>query len=401
MNLVFALTTGYLIGSILPAYFLTLWLTGVDIRTVGTCHAGTTNVKRNVGLWPAVITAAYDTTKGIIAVMLATNLFKLPPHMSHLSGLAAVAGHVFPFYLNFKGGKGVATSTGLLIVLLGRLAFSHWHPSILISDLTFMIFFVLTIYFTTKDEDFLALCVLPMLSSLLVVRMPFTWELWYALIIAGYIFTVSANNMKELGILKKKDENLRLWRVFIRPAAMAFPVILLATSREFAITLSGIVLALSLLADVVRISWKKAEDAMMKRFFHDFAIYKQKERKRISSITTFLMGVFFSFLLFPVNVAVTSIGILVFGDMMAKIIGISYGKKPLFNKTAEGTLGFLTAALAVVYLMYSLEIVPLVPAIFAAIAGSIMEMLPFPVDDNLSVPITSGAILELVKLLQF
>ncbi|RKX42226.1 MAG: glycerol-3-phosphate acyltransferase, partial [Thermotogae bacterium] len=61
---------GYLLGSFLPAYFLTKLTVGVDIRTVGTMHAGTTNVKRIAGTWPAVLTALYDTTKGIIAMYL-------------------------------------------------------------------------------------------------------------------------------------------------------------------------------------------------------------------------------------------------------------------------------------------------------------------------------------------
>ena len=400
MNLVFSIIAGYMLGSFLPAYFLTLWLKGVDIRTVGTRHAGTTNVKRNVGLWAAAVTAAYDTTKGILATTLALELFDVPPHLSYLSGFAAVVGHVFPFYLDFKGGKGVATSTGLLIMLLGKLSLFYWRPSWLIPDLIFMIFFVLMIYFTTRDENFLALCVLPALAALLTIRMPLIWELWYVLAIIGYIFVVSANNMRKLGIIERDDENLRLWRVFIRPAAMAFPIILLTTSREFAITLSGSVLALSFTVDAIRVSWDKAEKFFARRFFGSFAVYKQKERKRISSITTFLMGVFFSFLLFPATVAVTSIGILVFGDMLAKIVGISYGRKKLFNKTLEGSLGFLTAAAAVSYLLSMLGLVSFFPSLLAAAAATVVEVLPFPIDDNLSVPIVSGALLELIQFLR-
>lgn len=96
-----SLISGYLIGSFLPAYFLTRAIVGIDIRTVGSFHAGTTNVFRTAGLVPAIITAVYDLSKGIIAIWLSI-LFGNPLWVGYLSGLCAVIGHIFPFYLQFR-----------------------------------------------------------------------------------------------------------------------------------------------------------------------------------------------------------------------------------------------------------------------------------------------------------
>ncbi|MFN4190417.1 MAG: glycerol-3-phosphate acyltransferase [Pseudothermotoga sp.] len=68
------LVLGYLLGSFLPAYFLTKWITGIDVRTVGTHHAGTTNVYRVAGFAPAMVTAVYDLLKGILAVFISNSL---------------------------------------------------------------------------------------------------------------------------------------------------------------------------------------------------------------------------------------------------------------------------------------------------------------------------------------
>jgi len=104
MELVFYLLSiiiGYAIGSLSPAYFLGKVLKNVDIREVGDKNAGTSNVYKVLGIIPAIITATYDLSKGLLA-MLVASLIGVPEPIIYLSGLAAIVGHVFPFYLNFR-----------------------------------------------------------------------------------------------------------------------------------------------------------------------------------------------------------------------------------------------------------------------------------------------------------
>lgn len=75
MDKILPLIIGYLLGSILPGYFIPKWIKGVDIRTLGDGNPGTTNAKRTVGLDIAILTGLYDTTKGLMAMFIARELF--------------------------------------------------------------------------------------------------------------------------------------------------------------------------------------------------------------------------------------------------------------------------------------------------------------------------------------
>ncbi len=390
---------GYLMGSILPAYFVTRFLVGTDIRTLGDGNPGTTNVKREVGLFPAVITASYDTTKGLIAMAISLWVFKFPLFWVYMSGVGAIAGHLFPFYLKFKGGRGVATATGMLIVALFEISL-HMEFQILLGDIIYLVFFVLCIYFTSSDENFLALTTLPVLSMLVTIRAGFSNISLFALILMIYIFVISMMNLKKLKILSLKDENMRLWRIFIRPVSMSFVLLDFFMQRSIFLTLIGIVLAIFFFMDLTRLLSERVNISLTK--MGRFKIYKAKEAKRFSSMTLFLMSVFLIFIIFDRNIAILSLGFLVFGDMAAKIIGISYGRRRIFkplSKTVEGFLGFMAAAVSVSYFSWIFGIRPLWISICGAVIAAIVESLPLSVDDNLSVPLLSGAIMTFFKMI--
>lgn len=345
VEVILPLLFGYILGSFLPAYFLCQWLARKDIRTLGDGNPGTTNIKRSLGFYPAALTASYDTTKGLLAMGVAAHVFQSPQPVVYASGACAVLGHVFPFYLHFRGGRGAATATGILIMMLVKVAFAILTPSALWTDLAYMVFLVLSVYWASRNENFLALAVLPLLAALLVFRVPLSADLIFILILIAYLFVVSLFSAEKMKIFTVRDENLRLWRVFIRPAAMAFPVLLLFLNRLSLLTLIGSVLAISFLADIARLTAHKARQLSGQQLWPGLKIYKQVEERRISSITIFLLGVFLSFLLFRQEIAVASIGFLIFGDMMAKIIGISYGKRTIFEGSQK-TMTFLLNALS-------------------------------------------------------
>ncbi len=108
---------GYLLGSI-PFGVLVARARGVDVRASGSGNIGATNVARVAGLGPGLLVLGLDAGKGALAVLLARALLPGAPFVEALSGLAAVVGHLFPFSLGFRGGKGVATALGVLAVLV-------------------------------------------------------------------------------------------------------------------------------------------------------------------------------------------------------------------------------------------------------------------------------------------
>ena len=113
---ILALGLGFLLGSLPCGYWLAL-SKGVDIRKKGSGNIGATNVGRIFGKEWGYLIFALDALKGWLAVWLAGEFLQAGDNWTVLTGMAAVAGHVFSPWLNFKGGKGVATSAGVLLGL--------------------------------------------------------------------------------------------------------------------------------------------------------------------------------------------------------------------------------------------------------------------------------------------
>jgi glycerol-3-phosphate acyltransferase PlsY len=120
---------GYLLGSIPFGVILTRLVTGEDVRSIGSGNIGATNVLRTGRKDLAFATLILDAGKGAAAFLIAQALFPGVPAIAAVAGGAAFLGHLFPVWLGFKGGKGVATFFGLLIAVwwpLGLLAGATW-----------------------------------------------------------------------------------------------------------------------------------------------------------------------------------------------------------------------------------------------------------------------------------
>lgn len=122
MGLFGLIVIAYLIGAIPTAVAMGKMLKGIDIRTVGSGNAGATNAWRVLGWRAGATVLAIDLGKGLIAAALVPKIpfGPLPlgsADVAILCGLAAVIGHVFPVYIRFRGGKGVATTAGMLVVV--------------------------------------------------------------------------------------------------------------------------------------------------------------------------------------------------------------------------------------------------------------------------------------------
>ncbi|OYT69722.1 MAG: acyl-phosphate glycerol 3-phosphate acyltransferase [Chloracidobacterium sp. CP2_5A] len=113
-----ALTLAYFIGGIPFGFLIARAMTGEDVRASGSGSTGATNVVRKAGLAAGLATYALDMAKGVAALWAAASLAG-PESRQVLgaAGLAAVLGHMFPAYLGFRGGKGVATGVGVFLVL--------------------------------------------------------------------------------------------------------------------------------------------------------------------------------------------------------------------------------------------------------------------------------------------
>ncbi len=128
----------YILGSIPFGLIIVKLVKNVDIRQYGSGNIGATNAFRLLGLSMGIIVALLDISKGFLAVAIAKFFFPEQAVIILLAGVIAVAGHNWPIFLKFKGGRGVATSVGVLVNLAPQ--------SILITFLVWITIVVLTQY---------------------------------------------------------------------------------------------------------------------------------------------------------------------------------------------------------------------------------------------------------------
>lgn len=149
----------YLIGAVPFGIIFSKLFSNVDVRSVGSGNIGATNVLRAAGKKAAILTLFADALKGFIPVLTLRLLYNNDDLTIALSGAAAILGHNFPLYLKFKGGKGVATSygvilsvspwVGLICLLIWLVAAFIWRYSSLSALLSFACY-PLLIFFTTQ-----------------------------------------------------------------------------------------------------------------------------------------------------------------------------------------------------------------------------------------------------------
>lgn len=145
---IIVLIMAYLIGSISFSIIFSKKFAGFDVREKGSKSSGATNVLRTVGKKAALLTLLFDILKGILPVLLAilignvVNNFGLNIKIEYLvqvAGVATIIGHTFPIYFGFKGGKGVASSLGLILIINWQIGLICLVFALLIMALTRMV----------------------------------------------------------------------------------------------------------------------------------------------------------------------------------------------------------------------------------------------------------------------
>ena len=131
----------YLIGSVNFSVIISKKMAGFDLREKGSKNAGTTNMLRTVGKKAAAITLVCDILKGVVAVILAKLLSESVNEAiaTQIAAVLVVIGHTFPIFFGFKGGKGVATSIGILLVMNWQIGLICLSYGIVIIALTRMV----------------------------------------------------------------------------------------------------------------------------------------------------------------------------------------------------------------------------------------------------------------------
>ena len=179
MMLLWAVITSYLMGSIPTAYLFGKYYKGIDIRKFGSGNVGATNAIRVLGKKPGVMVLLIDIIKGIIPLTIVGDIFALEGVFFRiLLGVAVVVGHNWTIFLQFKGGKGIATSFGVLIGL--TLKFAMLRPVLLMGVFSWAVVFLAFGYVSLASI---------FASTLLPILMLLT-DQSFELIMLGVIFCV-------------------------------------------------------------------------------------------------------------------------------------------------------------------------------------------------------------------
>jgi dolichol kinase len=162
--------------------------------------------------------------------------------------------------------------------------------------------------------------------------------------------------------------------------------------RERALLLYGAFFFVVLTVDIIRLRIPSVNRFIYSRLG---SFIRQNEANKLTGTAPYVLGIGLSLLLYSPEVATAAVCFLAFGDVAATAVGERYGKTKIGDKSLEGTTAFILAALAAGFLLTLIGIAPLPWVIvLGALVAAGTELIPLPVNDNLVIPLVSGAIME-------
>ncbi|MBI2063473.1 MAG: glycerol-3-phosphate acyltransferase [Candidatus Yanofskybacteria bacterium] len=338
MVIVLFFVIAYLIGSISPGYIFGRFVKGIDIRMFGNGNTGATNTYRIVSPSYGILAGIFDFLKApLVYYMSISGLalggnFHINPDSAIVFGLAGVLGHIFPIYLGFRGGRGVASLFGLVAI---------------------------TLFFTQS---------------------------WYALLFvaSSTIYTLAVSRSIKIEFSFRK---------LMKLSALLLPLAYFWLSESIMLRIIGILLFVSLILDFSRFLFP----GFNRRYLNISSIAKKKELKRLSGYSLFLISVFIIFWLFPGWVAIASVTIFIFADLLAPIGQFFLTIRLIKEKTVGGALIIFGIAFIAGIFLKTLAGLPLSMELVwrGSLAASVLDQFSFLLDDNLLVPIGIAVVLFL------
>ncbi len=380
-----AIIIAYVLGSILPAYFIAK-AKGFDIRKRGSGNPGIGNAAGTMGYGIAIVVAMYDIFKSPLAIAIA-NYIGAPLYISLLSGFVTIIGHIAPFYLKFKGGRGGAASVGIIGYSIVMLLLQDWHFAYFLVPIVIMMGIVFSLRNrVTEYLNAMSLILSPLLLIAIILFYglnPYSITLSAAICyIAGErINKLLKNKLKEISV----EQKALLKRKWLRPFAIVFPLGVLFFKRYTLIVL-GMVLSFFVIFEILRFATK----------FKKFPLrYKKEERTRISSMTMFLFAVFLTLFFFPQNIASLAVMFVIFGDLLAWCIGFGIGGKGFLGKTWIGMAACFITCFTLSTIYYKLGLVTYTVGVAGSIIATLIEIAPIG-EDNFVIPVASAVIMTIL-----
>jgi len=379
----------YLMGSFLPGYFIAK-LKGINIFKKGYKLPGASNVKKVLGTKYAIIVGAYDFFKPIFVFLISILIDKyvnINDWFIFFLSFFVIVGHMFPFYLKFKGGHGLASCFGFMFVLYFYLmlkSFLNVYLFLTFLSLSLILFFILKKKFSTQIGC-LAVIYLFLILTLITFKKEIPYIVLFILEIF-IIFNVAFFDFFEKLNKKKIKKDKTVWRKFLRPLASIFPVGFLFFP-SYTLILAIILLFCFSIMEILKYTRKK---------FTKY-IYRKKEKRQVSSYIYFFISVIVCFYFFDKIISTFALFILIFSDLFAFILGTIYGKKKIGEKSVFGSISFFLTSFLISLAYYKFFNLSLLYSIPATFISTVIEIIPTKIDDNLSIPLSVCIFLSIIK----
>ncbi len=387
MNIFYSVLTiiiGYLLGSISMAYLLGRIFRGIDIREHGSKNAGTMNAFKVLGPVYGIVTMLFDLFKGVLAIYVAT-LFKVPTPIILASGFAAIVGHVFPFYMQFKGGRGAATAYGILMWTYITIALNYLTIDSVIPFI-FFLYFLLAIYWVTRSANFTAFAGLPSLIPLMFWYAGVNAYTIFISIICIYLLVTSIITVSIAGSLKAESETygrkvtkIKLIRKTVRLCAIIIPLMYFIFTEKLAGGFTAVMLGLFIIFEIAR----RLKPDLHKIRGLKIILKKDEPTRMLSGYTFYLISSLFIILVFPKVIGGLSLLFLTWGDLAAELVGLNYPRVRTFpGKTLEGSLGCFSICLLLGFAVMIFYDISLLQVLVGCLAATFIESIP-KLEDNL------------------
>jgi glycerol-3-phosphate acyltransferase PlsY len=305
-----------------------------------------------------------------------------------IAGLFVILGHVFHFYLQFKGGWGAASGLGILLfgIILWIVNGIHVPLYLIILFLAITLILVFSI-----NHAFASSIMLLAFIFLFLFYEPFNLQASLILFSLAFLFLISLFELKLIinKKIKKKNERSTLKRKFLRPLAAVFPLGLLFNLKWIVLIVIGVVFLIFLAMEIIKFLRPKFKYFLLK--------YKAKEKRRISSMTLFLFSAGLTILIFDKYIAAMVLFFLVFGDLAAWALGKSFGKIKILDKSLEGSIACFLVCALIAFIFFKLFGFSLLIGLIGAFVASLVELSPIQ-EDNLAVPVITAIIMTFLKM---
>ncbi|MHA2392110.1 MAG: glycerol-3-phosphate acyltransferase [Promethearchaeota archaeon] len=391
---VISIIIGYILGSILPAYFIGR-LKGIDIRTVGSKNAGTSNVYHELGLKYAVLTGFYDFFKGLLAIWIS---FQLQPNflIAQLAGYAAIIGHVSPFYINFRGGQGLATSMAILIYYMINYIL---EDTIILIFLLYILLILILFKLTSKVTNLLAIIMYPLIGYAVWVYYPQNRFNIFVGIILSYIVIMAFYNIVKFKTIKiEKALKQYWWKLALNPVLIILIILYAYLPLLIPIILTGTLAIIIGFIDFFIFLNKNRNG----RFFSRLIPFFKNTEEKILSISIILTSMFLTMLIFSYinkELVIATLTYFLFGITFSGFFEKAFGKRKFIHRTLEGLMGFIISVLIFAFVLYSiLELTP-ITLLIGGLSVALFHSLPLRVNNNLVVPIMSCLTMTIILYL--